>query len=118
MSEERKEESEAETQASSQEEHKEWGPLVGAAMGEVLGIVRREGRKQVAHLAQRGRDRIELYQARKDLDSLYRKLGMECVRLVEAGELAHPGLVDGAGRIHRQQAAVAEAEENAPEVEE
>ena len=92
-------------------EQTDWLPLVGAALGEVLGIARREGRKQVGVFAQRGRDRIELYQAKKDLDSLYRKLGMEAVRLVEGGEIDHPGLVEGAERIHRQQAVVAVAQE-------
>lgn len=100
------------------EENKDWIPLVGAAMGEMLGIVRREGRKQVGHLALRGRERIELYQAKKDLSSLYQKLGRETVRLVEAGEVQHPGLVEGAERIHRQESVVAAAEQASAENEE
>ena len=36
---------------------------------------------------------------------------MEAVRLVEGGEIDHPGLVEGAERIHRQQAVVAVAQE-------
>jgi hypothetical protein len=94
----------------TKEEATDWIPLVGAAMGEMFGIVRREGRKTAGSLAQRGRERIELYQAKKDLDSLYQKLGRETVRLVEAGEITHPGLVEGAERIHRQQSVVAQAE--------
>ena len=62
-------------------------------------------------LARRGRERIEIYQARRDLDRLYQKLGRECVRLVEAGEISHPGVIAGAERIARQVELVALSED-------
>lgn len=89
------------------------GPLVSEAMIELLGGVARRGRSEVGRLARRGKERLEANQARKDLDHLYQKLGRETVRLVEAGEVVHPGLVAGAERIaqHQKKAAAAEAQE-------
>ncbi len=77
----------------------ELAPLVGEAVGAIFGVLRSGGRR----VAKQGRGRLEQYQARRDLERLYQKLGREVVRLVEAGEVDHPGLVTGAERVHRQQ---------------
>lgn len=77
-------------------------PLVND-VAEVLWGVFRNGSKL---LAKEGRGRLEDYQAKKDLDRLYNKLGRETVRLVQAGEVVHPGLQTGTKRILRQQAVV------------
>ncbi|MCP4809759.1 MAG: hypothetical protein GY913_25065 [Proteobacteria bacterium] len=75
-------------------------PLVND-VAEVLWGVFRGGSKL---LAKEGRGRLESYQAKKDLEKLYLKLGRETVRLIDAGEIDHPGLAVGADRIRRQQA--------------
>lgn len=75
-------------------------PLVND-VAEVLWGVFRNGSRM---LAREGRGRLEGYQAKKDLEKLYSKLGREAVRLLEAGEIDHPGLSAGAERIRQQQA--------------
>ncbi len=84
-------------------------------LGEVAGALWSAFRSGSRTIAQSGRDRLEAYQARKDLQKLYEKLGRETVRLVEAGEITHPGLLVGAERIHRQADAVAAAESEGEE---
>ncbi len=84
----------------------ELAPLVGEAVGAIFGVLRSGGRR----VARQGRGRLEQYQAKRDLDRLYQKLGREVVRLVEAGEVTHPGLVTGAERVHRQQELIREGE--------
>ena len=84
----------------------EAAPLVGEVAGALWSVLRSGSRV----LAQTGRERLEAYQARKDLTRLYEKLGRETVRLVEAGEIDHPGLLAGAERIHRQERVVAEVQ--------
>lgn len=78
---------------------------------ELLGGLTRRGRRSVGDLAKRGRERLEANQARKDVDQLYQKLGRETLRLVQAGEVTHPGLVAGVDRItlHEQRLDEAEA---------
>jgi hypothetical protein len=71
-------------------------------MREVLGILQSRGKEQVGKIARQGRDRLEVYQAKRDLDRLYQKLGREVERLIEAGEVTHPGLVTGVDRIRQQ----------------
>ena len=88
----------------------ELAPLVGEAMGAIFGVLRSGGRR----VAKQGRGRLELYQSKRDLDRLYQKLGREVVRLVEAGEVEHPGLVTGAERVHRQQELIREIEAGQP----
>ncbi|MCK6517799.1 hypothetical protein L6R46_22400 [Myxococcota bacterium] len=85
-------------------------PALSDAMRQVFGVIRTHGRRQLEHLARRGRERLDLIQARRDLDRLHQKLGREVVNLVEAGELDHPALRQRAARIRAQEEVVREAE--------
>ncbi|MCB9743017.1 MAG: hypothetical protein H6741_02740 [Alphaproteobacteria bacterium] len=89
------------------------GPALVDALDRVMGVLRRQGRKKVGQLAKKGRERLDQYQARRDLEKLYQKLGREVLCLVEAGELTHPALLDRAERIRQQEALVKEAEAQA-----
>jgi hypothetical protein len=89
------------------------GPVVSEALERIAGVLRVRGRAALEAGAHRARKRLDLFQARRDLDKLYQKLGREVVRLVEAGEVSHPGLVKGTERIRRQEEAVAAAVEAA-----
>ncbi|MCB9758724.1 MAG: hypothetical protein H6739_02695 [Alphaproteobacteria bacterium] len=95
--------------AEAAEEIDALGPVLGEALERVFGVLRRQGRKRVGELARKGRERLDLFQARRDLDRLYQKLGRETVRLVEAGELTHPALQNRAERIRQQEELVREA---------
>lgn len=57
------------------------------------------GRVEVEKAARRGKEMIHLRQMRTDRDRMYQKLGREAVRLVEAGDLDHPGVVKGVARV-------------------
>jgi hypothetical protein len=72
---------------------------VGDAVKEMFRVVAQRGREGVERVAADSRVRLELRQLKKDRDALYEKLGREVVRLVEAGEVDHPGLRKGAGRV-------------------
>lgn len=74
-------------------------PPLGDALGNVLKLVLERGQSRVESVAQDGRLRLELRQLRKDRDAMYRKLGREVRRLLEAGELDHPGVARGVERI-------------------
>ena len=82
-------------------------PIVGDALERVLGVLRTRGRARAEQGARVARKRIDAYQARRDLDKLYQKLGREVERLVEAGEIDHPGLLRGVDRLKQQHARVA-----------
>lgn len=85
-------------------------PLLGEAVMEIFGGLTRRGRRSMGELAKRGREKLEANQARKDVDQLYQKLGRETLRLVQAGELTHPGLVAGVDRITQHEQRLQEAE--------
>lgn len=89
------------------------GPVVADAMERIVSVLRVRGRSALESGARRARRRMDLYQARRDLDKLYQKLGREVIRLVEAGEIHHPGLVKGVERVRRQEEAVQAAAEAA-----
>lgn len=91
---------------SKAREHEALGPVLGEALEKVLSVLRNQGRQKVGELARRGRERLEIAQARRDLDKLYQKLGREVVRLVEAGELDHPTLRNRTDRIAKQEEVV------------
>lgn len=91
---------------SNTTEHDALGPVLGEALEKVLSVLRNQGRQKVGDLARRGRERLEIAQARRDLDKLYQKLGREVVRLVEAGELDHPTLHNRKERIAKQEEVV------------
>ncbi len=82
------------------------GPVVADAVGRIAAVLRGRGRAALESGARRARRRMDLYQSRRDLDKLYQKLGREVLRLVEAGEIEHPGLIRGVERVRRQEQAV------------
>ena len=45
------------------------------------------------------KNQLHLRSLKKDRSKMYEKLGREVERLVEAGELSHPGLIRGVERI-------------------
>ncbi len=82
------------------------GPVLTEALGRVAAVLRGRGRAALESGARRARRRMDLYQSRRDLDKLYQKLGREVLRLVEAGEIDHPGLIRGVERVRQQERAV------------
>ena len=74
-------------------------PALTDALGGLLRGMLERSRTEVERLASDGRSRLELRQLRKDRQVMYSKLGKEVRALLEAGELQHPGLARGVGRI-------------------
>lgn len=87
------------------------GPVISDALERIVGVLRLRGRAAAERGARGARRRMDMYQARRDLDKLYQKLGREVIRLVEAGEVNHPGLQKGVARVRKQEAAVTLAAE-------
>jgi hypothetical protein len=85
-------------------------PPIGDALASVMRMVFERGQSRAEALAADGRGRLELRQLRKDRDTMYQKLGREVRRLVEAGELEHPGIVRGIERIEGVESRIAEVE--------
>ena len=83
---------------------------LGDALASVMRMVFERGQTRAEALAADGRGRLELRQLRKDRDAMYRKLGREVRRLLEAGEIQHPGLLKGVERVDAVEARIAEAE--------
>ncbi|MFT5583749.1 MAG: hypothetical protein ACI9VR_001330 [Cognaticolwellia sp.] len=100
----------AEHDESKGPEQEPLAPLLGEAVMEVFSGLTRRGRRSVGDLAKRGRERLEANQARKDVDQLYQKLGRETLRLVQAGEVTHPGLMAGVDRITQHERRLQDAE--------
>ncbi|MEL6342837.1 MAG: hypothetical protein AAFV53_06870 [Myxococcota bacterium] len=86
------------------------GGALADALGQVMRVVVRRGRAELSRAAAQGRVRMELRQLRKDRQRMFEKLGREVVRLVEGGELSHPGLLRGAERIQQLDAQIAAVE--------
>ena len=83
---------------------------IGDALANVMRMVFERGQTRAEALAADGRGRLELRQLRKDRDAMYRKLGREVRRLLEAGEIDHPGLRRGVERVDAVEARIAESE--------
>lgn len=77
----------------------EANPLADALVGLVKRALRR-GRSEMGRAAEGSRRRLELRQMRKDLDHFWVRLGKTAHRLVEAGEIDHPGLRKAMVRIY------------------
>lgn len=86
------------------------GGALADALGQVMRVVVRRGRAELSRAAAQGRVRIELRQLRKDRQRMFEKLGREVVRLVEGGELSHPGVIRGVERIRRLDVQIAAVE--------
>jgi hypothetical protein len=80
------------------EENAAKGDVREAAQRLMRAMVAR-GRREVEKAASEGRTRLEARQLRRDQEALYQKLGREVARLVEGGEIDHPGVVRGVERI-------------------
>lgn len=63
----------------------------------------RGGRERLGQGARVSRRAMEKYQAKRDVDRLYQKLGRESIRLVQAGEISHPGLEARIPRIREEE---------------
>lgn len=83
---------------------------LGDALGQVMRVALRRGRKEVERAATTGRHRLQLRQLRADRDAMLRKIGKEVLRLVEAEEIDHPGLLRSAGRVAELDAELADLE--------
>ena len=65
----------------------------------LVELLQNKGKERVEELAEQGKKRLALRSLRKDKNKMYEKLGKEVERLVEAGEIHHPGLMRGVERI-------------------
>ncbi len=70
---------------------------------ELVQWVGRGGRERLGQGARASKRAMERHQAKKDVDRLYQKLGREAIRLLQAGEISHPGLEARLPRIHEEQ---------------
>lgn len=82
------------------------GDLVVRALRRIAG----RGRKEVERAAERGRQRLEERQRRKDLEAFWIRLGKTAWRLTEAGEIDHPALRKAMSRIAELERRIAAAE--------
>ena len=86
------------------------GAALTDAVGSLLRIAAVRGRRRLGLAAAQGRMRMEIRQLRRDRTRMTEKLGREVIRLVEGGELDHPGLLRGVERIREQDARIEDAE--------
>jgi len=82
--------------------------VLGDALGQVVRVALQRGRTEVGRAAVTGRSRLALRQLRSDRDAMLRKVGLEVLRLVEAGEVSHPGLLRASERIAELDAEIAD----------
>jgi hypothetical protein len=66
---------------------------------ELLGKLWSRTQQQANRAARYGRDMLALRQLRADREKMFGKLGKEVRQLVEGGEIDHPGVTRGVGRI-------------------
>ena len=65
----------------------------------IILAVQSKGMEKIEEIAHTGKKKLALRSLRKDKNKMYEKLGREVERLVEAGDIDHPGLVRGVERI-------------------
>ena len=80
-------------------------------LGELLGRFVNRAKEEAERAARRGRDQLHLRQLRNDRDVMYQKLGKEARNLLEAGEIAHPGLLKAVERIEELERRLRECED-------
>ena len=66
----------------------------------LLSAIRKRGKKEIVRIAHDGRKQLELRSLKKDRHKMYEKIGREVEKLIEAGDIDHPGLIRGIERIH------------------
>ena len=84
--------------------------LLSKAVVGLARVVFRRGRKRARGAAISGRVLLDLRQLRHDRDVMYQKLGREVRRLVEGGEVDHPGLARDVERIEALETRIDAAE--------
>ena len=72
-----------------------------SALKSVLKIFVREGQKKLGTALDDGRTSLTIRALKRDKQKMFEKLGREVVRLVEAGEIDHPGILRGVNRIKK-----------------
>ena len=82
--------------------------VLGEALGQAMRVAIRRGRSEVGRAATTGRHRLQVRQLKTDRDAMLRKIGLEVLRLVEANEIRHPGLLRSAQRVAELDSELAE----------
>ena len=67
----------------------------------LLSAVRRKCTDEFQRFARDGRKQLELHSLKKDKHKMYEKIGREVERLIESGDVDHPGLRRGIERIQQ-----------------
>ena len=91
------------------------GDELRAAVKSVLRILVREGQSRLNGAIEDGRTALNVRSLQRDRQKMYEKLGREVVRLVEAGEISHPGLLKGVERIKMLEDEIVQAQESSTE---
>ena len=92
----------------------ELAPLA-EAFGELVKRLVGRSRIELSRAAERGRQRLELRQLQRDRDAFWIRLGKTSYRLVEAGEIDHPGLRKAMERIDQLEARIEAVREGLPD---
>ena len=66
----------------------------------LFSAMRQRGKEEVRRLARDSKKQLELRSLKKDKHKMYEKIGREVERLIESGDIDHPGLRRGIERIH------------------
>ena len=86
-----------------------------SAVKSVLRILMREGQKKLGAAFDDGRTSLSLRALKRDRQKMFEKLGREVVRLVEAGEIEHPGILRGVERIKKIEEELQRSEQSTDE---
>ena len=100
---------------SSEEALTAAGAALSDAVASLLRLAADRGRRRLGTAAAQGRVRMEIRQLRRDRTRMVEKLGREVIRLVEGGEISHPGLLRGVERIREQDVRIEDTERNQSE---
>lgn len=83
-----------------------------APLGDVLQDALRklvhDSRDRILRVADDGRARLRVLQLQRDREAMWGRLGKTAYRLVEAGELSHPGLTKAIARLEAIDAELAD----------
>lgn len=72
---------------------------VPTLLSQLVRRAARRGRREVARVADAGRQQLEVRQARSDLDAFWVRLGKTAYHLARAGEIEHPAVDRACSRI-------------------
>ena len=67
----------------------------------LFSAMRHRGTEEVRRFARDSKKQLELRSLKKDKHKMYEKIGREVERLIESGDIDHPGLIRGIERIHQ-----------------